>query len=279
MKVQLIYYAIDNLNVAENGFRWKDRLILTNNNNPNGNVALAFVKIPHSRTNHDEALKDQGDALRMLTSFLACYHLTTGHTPTLITGWSTSFEIEEEEIMQDSLIYSRSLNYQSREMLQVNTWETTQYLQRTLPLFEKAVNAIENGYNKLQVALIMYYRAISSREAIEDFIDLVTALEALYSDGTEELRYKISLRASILTEDDRSKRHDLFEKLKNMYVARSKLVHGGEVPLEPVSKYKQYKHELTSIVQKSLFRFIDLAQSGSSHNNILKALDDKALGY
>lgn len=278
MKVQLMCYAIDNLNVAESGLRWKDRLILTNNNKPNGNVALALVKIPHPIANHAEQIKDQGYALRMITTLLACYRLTTGHTPTLITGWSSSVEIEEDKIMHDNSIYSRRLEYQSHEKPQLDTEETMRYLQNTLPLFDKAMNAIENGYDKLQIALIMYYRAVSSQEAIEDFIDLVTALEALYSDGTDELRYKISLRASILTEDDSSKRRDLFEKLKDMYDARSKIVHGGEVPLEPVSKYRRYKYELTEIIQKSLLKFIELAQSGLPYKSIIKMLDDKALG-
>lgn len=276
MKVQLMCYAIDNLNIDESGFRWKDRLILTNNNQPNGNVALALVKIPHPTANHAEQIKDQGYALRMITTLLACYRLTTGHTPTLITGRSVSFEIEEEKILQDNSIYSRRLEYQSNGKPQLNTGETMHYLQNTLPLFDQAMNAIENGYDKLQIALIMYYRAVSSREAIEDFIDLVTALEALYSDGTGELRYKISLRASILIEKDSSKRHDLFEKLKDMYDARSKIVHGGEVPLE--RKYRRYKYELTEIIQKSLLKFIELAQSGLPYKSIIRRLDDKALG-
>jgi hypothetical protein len=72
------------------------------------------------------------------------------------------------------------------------------------------------------------------RLRLEDkIIDYMIGLETLYHDNGEtgEVGYKLAHRASILLSDTKEKRRQLFEKIKESYRLRSKIVHGGRYKL------------------------------------------------
>ncbi|TET19326.1 hypothetical protein E3J74_07115 [Candidatus Bathyarchaeota archaeon] len=67
----------------------------------------------------------------------------------------------------------------------------------------------------------------------DKMIDYVIGLEALYlhGEGMGEFGYKMAHRASVLLADDKKERIPLFQKIKEAYKLRSKIVHGGKYAL------------------------------------------------
>ncbi len=280
---------IDGLNVSDTGFNWKGIVILTNGRRPNENIAEAWIRVsewirPYGKNGPLPKLaKLTAEGMRTASLFLSCYCLSPPKkvmAPRVIG--SGAFLLKEPEQIHEAAAQYAGISSHQSTMQKCPIDETMKNLKLTIPLFEKVMSLIEKKPNYyLLVALLMYYRALQSNEAVEDFIDLVTALEALYSDGSQELRYKVALRASIFTVDETNKRRPLFDKLKHIYDARSALVHGSVLPLEPygVGEYSKYKQLLIPTVEISLRKYIELAYKGSDKETILQTIDNHALGF
>ena len=73
----------------------------------------------------------------------------------------------------------------------------------------------------------------STRAApIDRLIDAVVGLEAIYLSETQEISYRLALRVAAHLETNPLKRSDLFQKMKAIYSARSKVLHGALAHLE-----------------------------------------------
>lgn len=112
------------------------------------------------------------------------------------------------------------------------------------------------------------------RDSIQDrAIDLMVALESLFSEDQEAIAYKIALRASFLIETESQKRKTMFDFLKKAYGTRSRIVHGKDE--RSWLESKTYDPELNNIiileevVRKSLRALLRHAQQG----NVLKPED------
>lgn len=233
MKVHLRLYRIDGLNVDSSGFNWKNRLILTNSDKPNWHIATAYVKIPRplptSPTDIYQGIKDQAEGQRVVTLFLSCYGLVTNkYFPKIDLQGGSGFPIDEDKISLENL-HLRLVPNERSGYGTMSIDETMKCLEETMPFFEKVMEILEQQKNdhKLDVALIMFYRSGITMEFMEGFIDMITALEALYSKGGTG-SYKIALRAAVFTENDYVRRRELFDHLRKIYRSRNKLVHGDD---------------------------------------------------
>src|SRR5438309_3316261 len=61
-----------------------------------------------------------------------------------------------------------------------------------------------------------------------EFITLMIALEALFNDGRQELRYKISRNCAVLLGRTKAASKRIFQEIRNLYDRRSTLVHTGD---------------------------------------------------
>lgn len=88
--------------------------------------------------------------------------------------------------------------------------------------------------NYLRIALAFYRKALIAQlngEDDEALIDLVTSLESIFSLDPNELRYRLSLRASyFLGGRNPEKRKRYFDTIWAIYNLRNKLVHGSVMP-------------------------------------------------
>ena len=82
------------------------------------------------------------------------------------------------------------------------------------------------------LALRRFSQAQERRQPEDRLLDYWIGLEALFSPGTAELRYRISLRVAnfVGRSESHGNRREIFEQLKRSYDARSKVAHGGEAP-------------------------------------------------
>ena len=285
MKVQLRHFLVDGLNIDSSGFNWKNRLLFNDSKKPNENIANVYVKIqrplietpPKDGFQYD---KEISESLHLITIFLSCYGLANNKSlPILEKNSSSAAEIEEKEIDLKN-IRSWSVPLHPSKFPPLPIKETMQALNNTIPLFDNVIDIIENGSgHKLDVALIMYYRSVVTFDFMEGFVDLITAFEALYSDSSADLTYKIALRTSVFTETDPIKRRELFDYFrKDVYPTRSSLVHGKDVSFSFVSPYHLHQFSLRKTMETSLLNYIKLASQGKSKTDVLKHIDNIALG-
>lgn len=276
----MYYYGlvVDGLNIAKSGFNWKNRFIFTDSKKPDSNIANIFVNVEDDIRDIERQAEIWGKALELASIFLSCYQLATDrHIPILYERGMTAAKIDGKISVEKFPSFSKS--EKSHIPKKISIVETMNGLDKTIPLFEKVIKIIERKKNcpQLCVALILYYESLKTLPSWQNFLNLITALEALFSDGTAEIRYKIALRTALFAETEFSKRKDLFENLKKLYAERSKLVHGGEVSLNPMSKYVLYKVALHKIVRAVLQKYIEDAARGKTKKQIIKDIDSMAL--
>lgn len=124
--------------------------------------------------------------------------------------------------------------------------------------------------NKYQIA-IRRFNMVYTREKLEDkILDLAIALEALFSKGPGDLRYKVSLRLSRLLENNPENREKIFEKTKKFYSQRSSIVHGRRTEVN--------EHEIKEIanyVKQAIYKFAELSKTQNMKHvsDILKYID------
>ncbi|MCX5997615.1 MAG: HEPN domain-containing protein [Chloroflexi bacterium] len=129
------------------------------------------------------------------------------------------------------------------------------------------VNGLENvNTDSFEVALRRFHLYFD-RDLIQDrAIDLMVALESMFSDDPEAIAYKIALRAAHLIELEPQKRGCLFYFLKRAYKERNSVVHGrSESSWLEEKTYIPTQTNLDSleeIVRKSLLTLLRNAQNG-----------------
>jgi hypothetical protein len=104
-----------------------------------------------------------------------------------------------------------------------------------------------------------------------EFIMLMIALEALFNDGKQELRYKISRGCAVLLGKTQAESKKIYEDLKELYNKRSTLVHLGDK-----SKLSEFDTILLkNYVRRGLFRAIEL---NLTKQNLAKKLTENGFG-
>ena len=168
----------------------------------------------------------------------------------------------------------------SQKLAEYPVEQCKKFLENTAPLFDKVMKNMvfkqRNAKNPLSISLPLFQRI--TYRGIETIIDYATVLESLVCENEGELRYKFSLRISLLIDKDPEKRKDTFEFLKQIYSIRSNLIHGSEINIEGFldDDYGIILH-LESIVNHALLVYIELVYSGLSKKDIIAKLDSMVL--
>lgn len=91
-------------------------------------------------------------------------------------------------------------------------------------------------HRAINVALHRIDRSVEETEPVECLVDLVIALEALLLADTGdpeyrgELGFRLALRGAYFLARNPRERVRIYDELRNAYLLRSKVVHGGDVP-------------------------------------------------
>lgn len=145
-----------------------------------------------------------------------------------------------------------------------------------LRLHKKFLNLDWQKHLRMAVAVERFNKTYE--EGLRDIpIDIMIGLEALYLGDTQELAYKMAMRAAYLLGNTDEKRKSIFAEIRKAYDIRSRLVHGTDV-LAASSKSKldaQLKvvASARNILRESIRKFIDLL-SVYSHDQLLKNILD-----
>lgn len=154
-------------------------------------------------------------------------------------------------------------------------------LDDTQPGSLRMVNALAAHYYEGH-----YRRAANERD--EKLIELVTAIEALFSPGKEgELRFRIAQRAALLLGKDASDREQLFRFFRKLYDGRSQILHSGISAFSPPEAIKQKRKDLIildeseliqlgDLVRQAVLRILTLVWRGKIERDEVHALLDRA---
>jgi len=125
--------------------------------------------------------------------------------------------------------------------------------------------------SKFDLAVSYFNRSYSQHFLTNIFLDTMIVLENLFLRNTnQELKYKLSMRmAYVLGGDDKKKREEIFNFIKESYDIRSKIVHGGEIQELDEQRVFQLR-ELTKDSLKIFFKERDLYLGKNLDDIILK---------
>jgi len=125
--------------------------------------------------------------------------------------------------------------------------------------------------SKFDLAVSYFNRSYSQHFLTNIFLDTMIVLENLFLRNTnQELKYKLSMRmAYVLGGNDKEKREEIFNFIKESYDIRSKIVHGGEIQELDEQRVFQLR-ELTKDSLKIFFKERDLYLGKNLDEIILK---------
>ena len=98
--------------------------------------------------------------------------------------------------------------------------------------------------NRIQLALKRWNTVSHRSDEKDKLIDYWIALEALFSESSQEVRYRASLRIAALTGDTPEERRQIYDDMKDSYDLRSAIVHGDV--FQKGKKNKKDNHILIS---------------------------------
>lgn len=129
------------------------------------------------------------------------------------------------------------------------------------------VNDLKNVPTDSFAVALNRFHLYFDRDFIQDrAIDLMVALESMFSDDAQAIAYKIALRAACLIESDAHKRKDLFNFLKKAYNERNPIVHGRDsgswFEEKTYTPAQTNLDSLEEVVRRSIFLLLRNAQNG-----------------
>jgi hypothetical protein len=126
----------------------------------------------------------------------------------------------------------------------------------------KLIDNVCEKYPYIYVTLDRYNSSLTRQNLDDKIIDATIALESLIS-GKTELRFKFALFLSHIVESNPEQRLIIFDLLKNLYDARSNLVHGSgtKKDIDKTNKIIEQLPKLDSILQRAINYYLFYLQS------------------
>ncbi|MCI0707543.1 MAG: hypothetical protein L0Y80_08690 [Ignavibacteriae bacterium] len=87
--------------------------------------------------------------------------------------------------------------------------------------------SISSKHEYIKLSYESFQKSYSSEDHIIGFLQLMIAFEALFNDGSSELKYRMSRGAAMLLGEDRKQFQEIFSLAKKLYDKRSVLLHTG----------------------------------------------------
>jgi hypothetical protein len=137
-----------------------------------------------------------------------------------------------------------------------------QQIARYAQLLERHPNVLRTGVRRLLLA-------ITERLYPEDgLVDVVICWESLFSSTPETMLRVCGSMAKLLGPDDVAGRHQLYNQLRDLYLARNKVVHGSESSIETIVRARD------AAVQYALDAFREIYQ----RDDLISVDDSSARG-
>ena len=172
-------------------------------------------------------------------------------------------------------IYSFHMSRENRTPIEGEDYiilnEDIENLEALWNLF-KQVNITPNSFLETAIRRLN----ISYEKRLEDrIIDLMIVLEALFQDSNGELSYKLSLRCAYFIGKNADERKEIFDKLREAYKTRSKIVHGETKVSSLPDLVKNVDGYVREAIKNYLYIISDTNKSGENIKNIKNGIITK----
>jgi hypothetical protein len=132
----------------------------------------------------------------------------------------------------------------------------------------------------VKIALERFNLATEDDSLENKIIDYCISLEALYSNESNELTFKLSNRVAVLLGKNDLERSEIKRLVKCAYTLRSSIVHGGDITdskqLRNFTSPQDFLAKVNQIVRKSILNFVNLTKNNNK-NQIIDAIDRSLL--
>ena len=264
MKMQIVF-KVRGLAAPEEGmFFGKDILM-----RGVSNTDFSYVFMRGSVESKEKEDEFQRECLSSMINILQTYGLVKNIFAEILS-WIVE-EISSDELFgnPETIAKLKVVHYYNRKQ----RLDNVPLLRRTLKRYEttKAVFA-KRELLYLRNAIYYYWRSLGDTRLEQQLIDLFISLESLFLIEAQELRLRISLRASsLLSLGQERERYGIFRTVYDLYDKRSGIVHGNET----VKLEIQEVSTLRNCVRESINR---LAHANMPKQDILRLLDDSFFG-
>ena len=187
------------------------RLVASKEKSPLPRV-FAIFQIP------DDSERTRNNCLNRLNRFLDCYSFHTGFP----ADFSQYYAVSPMREVSGEATWSPGF-----EEVRVNIGVAPD---RAEGVLSASVDMCGRRYQEyLQNALTFYRRSLLARTNDEALIDLITALESMFSLESQEIRYRLSLRvACFVAGMDAKLRKQVYDTVHEMYGKRNRIIHSGK---------------------------------------------------
>jgi len=200
----------------------------------------------------DESVRIRNECVSKLSKFLDCFSYHT-LMPADISGPQVWQRVSREKIMSPPFSKVKIFKRNSPEYAKVPLTAATNLAKRKL--FKFLLNA-----------LTFYRRSLLARTRDESLVDLIIALESMFSLNSQEIRYRLSLwTAYFIGESNIQMRKQIYDLVYEMYGLRNTIVHLGgtaksvdfvkvarlrEVVRDAITKYLELDNNKKSCLEK-----------------------------
>ncbi|MFC1771218.1 hypothetical protein ACFLZV_04960 [Candidatus Margulisiibacteriota bacterium] len=145
---------------------------------------------------------------------------------------------------------------------------STNHIKKIKTILPKILKLItqhnEQKFNRIANSLGLFAYALYQKSENLKFVNLVIALEALYNVNPQELTFRLSIYISSFLGKTRSSKREYYNKLKNIFKIRGKIVHGQEIKKKNTSKlskkievdFKSVLYDTEKILRESYLRIL-----------------------
>lgn len=114
-----------------------------------------------------------------------------------------------------------------------------------------------------QVPIEIFQDSFYNANAVERGLNLITALESLFSQGSDSISFKLAYRTSCILDFGDKKLYQTYRFIKKAYKYRNELVHGQRGKRDKAKKwFVDNVLELEDIVRRALFMIVELTSMG-----------------
>lgn len=171
------------------------------------------------------------------------------------------------------------INFENRYKINIDESETIKtFTDIVIDFFSKDNTNKENkSYIPIFIALNRYYEALEKKSIAEKKItNIMTAFEALLSDGGEGITHKLSLRVSYLSRFFQHNTIDVYDKVYKLYGIRSDYIHGRKLSETKRNELYESQKMILDLLRKVILIFIELLKT-SSKEHLIKDIDKAIL--
>jgi hypothetical protein len=231
---------------------------------PPSHDASIFFKVSTKSEEYDDALGEH--LLGDLKNMAKVYGLISNAYADVMAGRSAAkissdYPFGSKKLCGDFRLIPGFDEEQRRKEIPIIEKTITKY-EAVKPIFQsKAKGFLKN-------AIDYYYRSLKDELLEEKIIDLMIALESLFSNEKDELGLRYSLRTAFFLGVGReAERPDIFRKVQTLYGKRSIVVHGtriADLEYNDILTFQEY-------VREAIKRLIHIDMS---KQDILRLLDE-----